>query len=230
MPSHLVPARPYAPDALLPGDPGRALLLAQELLESPLMVNHARGLWGYTGEGPDGRPLSIQATGMGGPSAAIVLQELAELGVRRAIRVGTCGGLDPELELGDLLIVEAAIAGDGASQALGADGLVEPDAQLTARLVEAGGGRPAPVATTDLFYEIDPARELAWERFGAVAVEMECATLFALGPRAGVQVACVLAVSDILRPQRRRIEPERLEEAARSMGRAAAGALAGATR
>lgn len=226
MPAHLVPARPYAPDALLPGDPGRALLLARELLSQPLMVNHARGLWGYTGEGRNGHPLSIQATGMGGPSAAIVLHELAELGVRRAIRVGTCGALDPQLELGDLLVAEAAIAGDGASRALGADGLVEAEPELTARLVAAGGGRPAPVATTDLFYEIDPARELAWERFGAVAVEMECATLFALGPQEGVEVACVLTVSDVLRPYRRRIEPDRLEEAALSMGQAAADALA----
>ena len=66
------------------------------------MSNHARGLWGYTGETPEGRPLSIQSTGMGGPSAAIVLQELAELGVRRAIRVGTCGAVDPELDHGEI--------------------------------------------------------------------------------------------------------------------------------
>src|SRR5206468_9102696 len=95
----------YADDVLLPGDPGRALALAQQLLTEPRMSNHARGLWGYTGETPGGHPLSIQATGMGGPSAAIVLHELAELGVRRAIRVGTCGAIDPALGHGALVVV-----------------------------------------------------------------------------------------------------------------------------
>ena len=57
------------------------------------MFNHHRGLWGYTGVAEDGAPLTIQATGMGGPSAAIVLGELISLGARRAIRVGTCGAI-----------------------------------------------------------------------------------------------------------------------------------------
>ena len=72
--AHLHPTAALAPRALLPGDPGRALALAQELLVSPLMFNHNRGLWGYTGaHRGDGEPLTIQATGIGGPSAAIVL-------------------------------------------------------------------------------------------------------------------------------------------------------------
>ncbi len=78
---------------MLVGDPGRALLLAQELLEEPKMSNHARGLWGYSGRTPAGERLTIQATGIGGPSAALVLADLAKLGVRRAVRVGTCVGL-----------------------------------------------------------------------------------------------------------------------------------------
>ena len=98
------------------------------------MSNHARGLWGYTGETPEGRPLSIQSTGMGGPSAAIVLQELAELGVRRAIRVGTCGALDPELVHGELVVAADSLAEDGASRALGAGETAEPDPGLTAAL------------------------------------------------------------------------------------------------
>ena len=105
MPSRLRPTAPVAPDAILVGDPGRALLLAQELLEQPKMSNHARGLWGYSGETQAGRELTIQATGMGGPSAAIVLADLAKLGVRRAVRVGTCTALAPELEAGELLVV-----------------------------------------------------------------------------------------------------------------------------
>ena len=235
MPHHLRPSTPYAADALLPGDPGRALALAQQLLTEPKMSNHARGLWGYTGETPEGRPLSIQSTGMGGPSAAIVLQELAELGVRRAIRVGTCGAVDPELEHGMLVVASDALADDGASRALGAGETAAPDPELTARLaarLPAGEG-PARIVTTDLFYDGDPghgapprARADAWRRRGAVAVEMEAATMFTLGERLGIATACVLTVSDTFdEGMRRRIEDDDLAEAAGRMGALAAAAL-----
>lgn len=104
-PIHLRPAADLAERVLLPGDPHRALAVAQDLLEKPLMFNHARGLWGYTGTAPDGAPLSVQSTGMGGPSAAIVIEELLDLGARRLIRIGTCAALTPDLELGRLVAV-----------------------------------------------------------------------------------------------------------------------------
>jgi len=137
-PIHLLPTAPLAERVLLPGDPGRALLLAQSLLTEPKMFNHNRGLWGYTGEARDGRPLTIQSTGMGGPSAAIVIAELAELGARTLLRVGTCGALDATLALGDLLVAGEALAADGTSRALGAGDRVAGDPELLARLVEAG--------------------------------------------------------------------------------------------
>src|SRR5436305_525861 len=105
-PIHLRPTAPLAPRVLLPGDPGRALLLAQTLLDEPKMFNHNRGLWGYTGAAPDGEPLTIQASGMGRPSAMIVVEELVMLGAERIVRVGTCGALAPEVELGDLIAVD----------------------------------------------------------------------------------------------------------------------------
>jgi uridine phosphorylase len=232
VPHHLRPSTPYAPDALLPGDPGRALALAQQLLTEPRMSNHARGLWGYTGETPDGRALSIQSTGMGGPSAAIVLEELAELGVRRAVRVGTCGALSPELDHGDLVIAAEALTEDGTSRALGAGAVAEADPALSARLAEEAGSAPARIVTTDLFYEApDQDGSTAsgpdeWRARGAVAVEMEAATLFTLGGRLGVATACVLAVSDTFEGNaRRRIGDEELAAAAERMGAAAAGAL-----
>src|SRR5437588_9922100 len=101
---HLRPTAALAERVLLPGDPGRALMLAQSLLAEPRMFNHNRGLWGYTGAAGDGEPLTIQATGMGGPSAAIVLSELISLGVRREIRVGTCGARVPALGQAELLV------------------------------------------------------------------------------------------------------------------------------
>ena len=109
-PNHLQPAAELAERVLLPGDPARALAVAQALLEpTPRMFNHARGLWGYTGIAADGEPLTVQATGMGGPSAAIVTEELIALGATRLVRIGTCGALDPELGLGALLAAAAVL-------------------------------------------------------------------------------------------------------------------------
>jgi DeoD family purine-nucleoside phosphorylase len=238
-PIHLRPTATLAERVLLPGDPGRALALAQALLERPLMFNHHRGLWGYTGAAADGEPLSIQSTGMGGPSAAIVLQELIALGVRRAIRVGTCGALDGSLALGDLLIAHEALAADGTSRALGAGKRIAADRELTAALERASTVAAATVVSTDLFYEPDAEREHAWRSAGAVAVEMEAAALFALGARENVAVACVLTVSDIVSPGGRagaaghaeagagrvRIDDDALLDAAEAMGRVALGAL-----
>jgi DeoD family purine-nucleoside phosphorylase len=237
VPHHLRPSTEYAEDALLPGDPGRALALAQQLLTEPRMSNHARGLWGYTGTTADGKPLSIQSTGMGGPSAAIVVHELAELGVRRAIRVGTCGALDDDLEHGDLVVAGEALAEDGTSRALGAAETAEPDAELTARLASGvdEAASPARIVSTDLFYEsggdedsVPAPRADAWRRRGAVAVEMEAATLFTLGARLGIATGCLLAVSDTFPGGRReRIDDDELAAAAQRMGAIAAAALAG---
>jgi uridine phosphorylase len=218
-PHHLRPATDLADRCLLPGDPGRALALAQDLLEGPKMFNHNRGLWGYTGVAADGAPLTIQATGMGGPSAAIVLEELVGLGVRRAVRVGTCGALGGVLAPGDLVVAGAALAADGTSRALGAGERVAADPGLTAAL----DGAPALVATTDLFYERDPAREEAWRAAGAVAVEMEAAALLRLGEVLGVAVGCVLAVSNVVRGPG--LGVEELAEAGLRVGRAGAAAL-----
>jgi len=184
---HLHPTAPLAERVLLPGDPGRALLLAQALLEEPKMFNHNRGLWGYTGTAADGEPLTIQSTGMGGPSAAIVIAELAHLGARRVIRTGTCGALDPALALGDLLIATEAIAADGTSRALGAGARPAPDPALLSALRAAadGGAHAGPVASTDLFYDSPDGQEDQWRRAGALAVEMETATVYALARKRG---------------------------------------------
>jgi DeoD family purine-nucleoside phosphorylase len=232
-PIHIQPTAELAERVLLPGDPGRALALAQLLLEKPLMFNHNRGLWGYTGRAADGELLSIQSTGMGGPSAAIVLHELAQLGAKRAIRVGTCGALNGELGLGELVIAGEAIAADGTSRALGAGERVSGDVTLTQALALAPSETlrrhaDATIVSTDLFYEPRGEIELHWREQGAVAVEMEAATLFAAGARAGVAVACALVVSDLLGGVRReRIAAEPLQQAAEAMGRLAVAALSG---
>ena len=227
-PIHLQPTAPLADRVLLPGDPGRALLLAQALLAEPKMFNHNRGLWGYTGTAGDGEPLTIQSTGMGGPSAAIVISELADLGASRLVRVGTCGALEPSLALGELLIATEAISADGTSRALGAAGRVAGDSTLTAALKAAGDGgvRAGAVVSTDLFYDARDELEEEWRSAGAVAVEMEAATLYALAARRGVQAAAVLIVTDLLLPARRRIEAEALHEAEHRLGELAVRGLA----
>ena len=222
---HLRPHAEVAERVLLPGDPGRALRLAQQLVESPRMLNHNRGLWGYTGAAADGELLTIQSTGMGGPSAAIVAEELIMLGARRLMRVGTCGALASGLALGDVVIAEAALAEDGASRALGAAGTASPDPELLAALREAAGGAAAGVVVSaDLFYDPDPGRSDAWRASGALAVEMEAATLFTVAARHGAAAACVLAVSDVI-AEGSRIGDEELARAEAEIGRIGAAAL-----
>jgi uridine phosphorylase len=226
-PIHLQPTADLAERVLLPGDPGRALLLAQALLAEPKMFNHNRGLWGYTGVAADGEPLTVQSTGMGGPSAAIVIAELAELGARRLLRVGTCGALDAALELGELLIVAEAVATDGTSRALGAGDTVAADPDLLTALTAAAPRAPsARVVSTDLFYDSPPGQEQEWLAAGARAVEMETATLLALAARRRLRAGALLIVSDQLVPSRRRIEPPALRQAEQHAGAVALRALA----
>jgi uridine phosphorylase len=223
---HIHPTAALAERVLLPGDPGRALALAQALLVEPRMFNHHRGLWGYTGAAPDGEPLTIQSTGIGGPSAAIVLTELISLGARRAIRVGTCGALAAGLQFGELVVAREAICADGTSRALGACERVRADAALTEVLaVKAPTAHLGTVVSVDVFYETDSSSRA--REHDALAVEMEAATLFTVGAAASVAVGCLLAVTDTFDSTgaRQRIDEQALLAAAERMGTAAIAAL-----
>ncbi len=228
-PIHLHPTAPLAERVLLPGDPGRALRFAQSLLADPVMFNHHRGLWGYTGTAADGEQMTIQSTGMGGPSAAIVVAELAELGARRLLRAGTCGALGSDLGLGDLLVVTEAIPEDGTSRALAGTSRLRPDEGMARALLDAApAGTPAgAVVSTDLFYDGPEGRERAWLDAGAAAVEMETATLLALAGLRGLRAASLLLVSDLLAGGRTRIAPEDLQAGEERLARVAAQALSG---
>ena len=212
-PIHLRPHADVAERVLLPGDPGRALRLAQQVVDAPKMLNHHRGLWGYTGIASDGAPLTIQSTGLGGPSTAIVVEELIGLGAQRLVRVGTCRALI-DLPLGSLVVAERVRCEDGASRALGAGAVLEPDPELLAGLT---GGVVGEVVSTDLYYDPRPER---WE--GAVAVDLSTAALFAVAARHGVRAACVLVVSE---SPAGRIESEALERAEVELGRVGAAAV-----
>jgi DeoD family purine-nucleoside phosphorylase len=203
VPIHLrAEAGDYAEACLLPGDPVRARYVAETFLEGVREVNAERGLLGFTGT-YRGEPVSVQATGMGAPSAAIVVEELVGLGVRRLLRIGTCGSLQPAVALGDLIVVLAAVPADGTTTTLlggeahapTADwGLVHGAVHAAKELGTAV--HVGPVVTTDLFYDPDRERAARWAARGVLAVEMEAATVLTLGALRGVQAGCLLAVSD----------------------------------
>jgi DeoD family purine-nucleoside phosphorylase len=199
---HLNPAADFHPNVLLPGDPARAMSIATSQLEAPRMFNHRRGLWGYSGLTPDGTGILVQATGMGGPSAAIVAEEVIQLGAKVLLRVGTCGAIDPAVKLGDLVVGRVAISDDGSSAALGVEGSIAADARLSDLLVEHAGDHvvhDGSIATVDLFYDPDgDARHAKLVAGGALAIEMEAATIYGVGARHSIPTACLLAVTDEL--------------------------------
>jgi uridine phosphorylase len=215
MPARLRPSAPIAPSALLVGDPGRALALAQELLDAPKMSNHARGLWGYSGESLEGRPLTIQSTGMGGPSAALVLDDLHELGVRQAVRVGTCTAFGRGWAAGDLLLVGEAHAWSGPGA--GAGEPIAPDAGLTERLRGELGeaAKEGAVASLDVLVAADapaPVEE-------GDAADMQTAALFGRSRQLEIAVAAVLVVSETVAGGS--LDDEAAKAAATRAGRAA---------
>jgi uridine phosphorylase len=222
MPRRLRPTAEIHPDAILVGDPGRAMALAQVLTEQPKMANHARGLWGYSGSTAEGRGLTVQSTGMGGPSAAVVLSDLAELGVRRAVRVGTCAAIDPGFRPGDLVWVRAARP--WSADRPGAGSPAHPDEALAEGLraalgAEAKAGR---VASVDFLHPSpDPTHAIPE---GDVA-DMQTAALFAAGQKLDIALAAVLVVTDA--PDATELGDEQLAERASIAARAALSALSG---
>jgi uridine phosphorylase len=186
----LKPHEPVAERVLLPGDPGRALRLAQQLIDGPRMLNHHRGLWGYSGPAADGEPLTIQSTGLGGPSAAAVVTQLVELGARRLVRIGTAAGLG-DTAIGTLVVVDAALAVDGASRALGAGDRIAADEELADAMAGAADVRGL-VASADIH---DPVLAQAWAEAGALAADLATAAVLAAAARGGAVAAAVLGVT-----------------------------------
>lgn len=199
---HAEPAD-LAPSVLLPGDPNRATFIAENFLEEPRLYNDNRMLLGYTGS-YKGTPVSVQTTGMGCPSLAIVVEELVRLGARTLIRVGTAGIISPRVEPGDVVIATAAAPGDGTTRQYlaGEPHAPHPDFAVTRALLEAGGGGSGvhlgPIRTEDAFYATGPEHLPALRAQGLLAVEMEASALFVLGGLRGVATGCVLTASNAI--------------------------------
>ena len=235
MPIH-IRAEPgeYAEAVLLPGDPLRAKHIAETFLTEVEQRNSERGLLGYTGL-YNGRPVSVQGTGMGCPGATIVFEELIQLGCKKLIRVGTCGGLQPHHSLGDLIVALSAVPADSTAMHLVNNEPHCPTASWSlihgAVHVAKEQGQPlhvGPVVSSDLFYNPNEGQYERWSQRGVLAVEMEAAALFTVGALRGVEAGCLLTVSDIIvegvftRITRRRAQGERRaddEDRARSRDR-----------
>src|SRR5438874_4704282 len=205
MPIHLR-AEPgdYADAVLLPGDPLRAKYIPETYLDGVKQVNGERGLLGFTGT-YEGKPVSVQGTGMGCPGATIVFEELIQLGCTKLMRVGTCGGLQAHHALGDLIVALTAVPADQTAMHLVNN---EPHCPTASWELIHGAVHAAkemgqamhvgPIVSSDLFYNPDEGQYERWSKRGVLAVEMEAAALFTVAALRGVQGGCLLTVSDIV--------------------------------
>lgn len=199
----------FAETVVLPGDPLRARRIAEQFLENAIEVNRVRNMHGYTGF-YRGQRISVLGSGMGMPSCLIYATELIrEYGVRRLLRLGTCGSLQRSLALGDLVLATAASTDsnlnrrrfDGMDYAPPASFALcrslACSAEASGATLHAGG-----VFSTDRFYSDDPGLLPLLERMGLLAVEMEAAALFGIAAEHGVEAGCLLTVSDELHSAR----------------------------
>ena len=214
MPIHLR-AEPgdYAHAVLCPGDPSRAQYIAETFFDpGARLVNEERGMLGYTGTF-EGKPISVQTTGMGAPSAGIVFEELCMLGAKRLIRVGTCGGLQKHLRMADTVIGISASADDQTPiRYCGMTGFA-PTATFSlveeaARLSRAVSDRVfvGPIVTSGLFYDPDPNTFGMWRRLGHLGVEMEASMMYTIATLKGIEALAIMTVSDVIDPDGGNVE------------------------
>ena len=204
MPIHLKANKgDYASTVLLVGDPGRAETIS-EILKNPKLVNKNRGLLGYTGIYKD-KEVSVQTTGMGCPSTAIVVEELIQLDVKRLIRIGTCGGIGKDIKPLDIIGAVAASPFDGTTREYLDNEPHAPFATFeilkTAYDVSKTMGINvyfSGIASVDVFYNpfSDYVEKLRTK--GIIAVEMETSLIYYLANRSMKQAASFLLVSDIV--------------------------------
>ncbi len=204
MPIHLRAEKgEYAPTVLLVGDPGRAEKIRAKLSDARL-VNDNRGLLGYTGTYMN-KKISVQTTGMGCPSAAIVVEELFQLDVQRLIRIGTCGGIGLHVSPLDVVAAVAAVPYDGTTRTYAKSEPLAPHATFSILktgydVAHARGLNVcfAGVASVDVFYNPFPDYVESLRNKGVAAVEMETSLIYYLANKTGKEAASFLLVSDIV--------------------------------
>ena len=193
---------------IIPGDPLRAKFIAENFLENAKCYTTVRNMLGFTGT-YKGKRISVQGTGMGAPSASIYINELIQFyGAKRLIRTGTCGSIDPNLKIKDIVVVQAAAADTGLNHTrFGFKGVVFPpvaDYELLRDAVDVSSklGYPVRVASCysgDLFYDdFGEEKEKLLLKYGVPCVDMESAELFTLAAKFGVKALSILSVSDMV--------------------------------
>jgi len=192
-----------AETVLLPGDPLRAKFMAEDMLNDVICYNEIRGMFGYTGK-YNGKKVSIQGGGMGIPSNTIYIHELIqEYDVKNIIRIGTCGSIQPDIQLGEVILVISG-SSDSNTNRIDFNGLdFAPSADFAllrnaAEKAEELGikTRVGGIFSTDTFYNSDPERWKIWTNHNVLGVEMETSALYTLGARFNVATLSILTVSD----------------------------------
>ncbi|MCR8643553.1 purine-nucleoside phosphorylase [Paenibacillus sp. N1-5-1-14] len=192
-----------AESVLLPGDPLRAKYIAETFLEDVTCYNNVRGMLGFTGT-YQGKRVSVQGTGMGMPSASIYIHELINsYGVKNLIRVGTCGAIQKDIRVRDVIIAQAACTNSSMNRNAfpGYDFAAIADFDLMRRAYDASVAkglniRVGNVLSSDVFYNDDKEIVAKLANHGVYAVEMEAAALYTIAARFGVNALTILTVSD----------------------------------
>ena len=193
-----------AKTVLMPGDPLRAKVVAETFLDDPICFNEVRGMLGYTGT-YKGHTLSVMGSGMGIPSIAIYSYELYHFyDVDTIIRIGTCGGLAPQVDLRDIVIGQAACTDSNFADQYKLPGTFSPIADFAlvrsaAEVAEQLGAdyHVGNLLSTDVFYS-DRAASQAWANMGVLAVEMEATALYLNAIAAGKRALGIMTVSDLV--------------------------------
>ena len=195
----------FAETVLMPGDPLRAQALAEKHLDNARLVNRVRNMFGFTGT-YKGKPVSIMGSGMGMPSISIYAHELYDYyGVEQIIRVGTCGGLLADMQIGDLVMASAASTDSAMNRQRFNDWdfAASADSELLhcvqERAIQKGLKiRTGNVFASDFFYHPDEAFIEKVQEMGILALDMESAALYALAHQLGKRALTILSVSDVI--------------------------------
>lgn len=195
----------FAKTVLMPGDPLRSKFIAENFLESAKLINNVRGIHGYTGK-YKGRRVSVMASGMGMPSIGIYSYELYNFfGVENIIRVGSIGGMSPELKLRDLVFGMSASTTSNYAVQFNLEGTFSAGADYTLlrTAVEQAERRGASfkvggILSSDIFYNENPDAARKWAALGILGVEMEAAALYINAARAKKRALAVCTVSDLI--------------------------------
>ena len=194
-----------ASTVLLPGDPLRAKYIAENFLSKVFCYNEIRGMYGYTGT-YKGKKVSVQGTGMGIPSISIYVNELiSSYQVKNLIRIGSCGSVQPEIKIRDVLLVMSASTDSNINKMRfnGMDYAPTANFNLLKKAYDIATKKDIKVKvgnvlTTDSFYHDDPDSWRHWAKYGVLAVEMETAALYTLAAKFKVNALSILTVSDSL--------------------------------